>query len=83
MFCPWLFPGAPDLSLVEKASVELPMTRLAGRGQEAHPHFRSGSCPQKNLSQIILASACNGKRDVEQLKEIALRGVAGGPHRPE
>ena len=38
---------------------------------------------QKNLSQIILASACNGKRDVEQLKEIALRGVAGGPHRPE
>ena len=34
---------------------------------------------QKNLSQIILASACNGKRDVEQLKEIALRGVAGGP----
>ena len=38
---------------------------------------------KKNLSQIILASACNGKRDVEQLKEIALRGVAGGPHRPE
>jgi hypothetical protein len=31
---------------------------------------------QKNLSQIILASACNGKRDVAQLKEIALRGVA-------
>jgi hypothetical protein len=41
---------------------------------------------KKNLSQIILASACNGKRDVEQLKEIALRGVAGGAgylHRPE
>jgi hypothetical protein len=32
---------------------------------------------KKNLSQIILASACNGKRDVEQLKEIALRGVSG------
>jgi hypothetical protein len=32
---------------------------------------------QKNLAQIILASACNGKRDVEQLKEIALRGVSG------
>ena len=30
---------------------------------------------KKNLSQIILASACNGKRDVQQLKEIALRGV--------
>jgi len=41
---------------------------------------------KKNLSQIILASACNGKRDVEQLKEIALRGVTGGAvylHRPE
>jgi hypothetical protein len=31
---------------------------------------------KKNLAQIILASACNGKRDVEQLKEIALRGVS-------
>lgn len=31
---------------------------------------------KKNLSQIILASACNGIRDVEQLKEIALRGVS-------
>lgn len=30
---------------------------------------------QKNLAQIILAAACNGKRDVEELKEIALRGV--------
>ena len=30
---------------------------------------------KKKLVQIILASACNGKRDVEQLKEIALRGV--------
>jgi hypothetical protein len=30
-----------------------------------------------NLTQMILASACNGKRDVEQLKEIALRGVSG------
>jgi len=32
------------------------------------------------LAQIILASACNGKRDVEQLKEIALRGVSGRNH---
>ena len=32
---------------------------------------------KKNLAQIILASACNGKRDIEQLKEIALRGVSG------
>jgi hypothetical protein len=35
---------------------------------------------KKNLAQIILASACNGKRDVEQLKEIALRGVSGRSH---
>ena len=32
---------------------------------------------KKNLAQIILASACNGKRDMQQLKEIALRGVSG------
>ena len=32
---------------------------------------------KKNLAQIILASACNGKRDAKQLKEIALRGVSG------
>ena len=31
---------------------------------------------KNNLAQIILASACNGKRDVEQLKDIALRGVS-------
>jgi hypothetical protein len=31
---------------------------------------------KKNLAQIILASACNGKRDVTQLKEVALRGVS-------
>ena len=35
---------------------------------------------EKNLAQIILASACNGKRDVEQLKEIVLRGVSGRNH---
>ncbi len=32
---------------------------------------------KRNLTQIILACACNGKRDVAQLKEIALRCVAG------
>ena len=32
---------------------------------------------RKNLAQLILASACNGKRDSEQLKAIALRGVCG------
>jgi hypothetical protein len=32
---------------------------------------------KKNLAQIILASACSGKRDPIQLKEIALRGVSG------
>jgi hypothetical protein len=32
---------------------------------------------KKNLAQIILASACTGKRDVERLiKEIALLGVS-------
>jgi hypothetical protein len=34
---------------------------------------------KKNLAQIILASACNGKRDVVRLKEIALRGLSGRP----
>ena len=32
---------------------------------------------KSNLAQIILASACNGKRDADQLREIALRGVSG------
>jgi hypothetical protein len=32
---------------------------------------------KNNLTQIILASACNGKRDPDQLREIALRGVSG------
>ena len=32
---------------------------------------------KKNLAQIILASAYNGKREMQQLKEIALRGVSG------
>jgi hypothetical protein len=32
---------------------------------------------KSNLAQIILASACNGTRDVVRLKEIALRGVLG------
>ena len=31
---------------------------------------------KKNLVQIILASACTGKREVERLKDIALRGVS-------
>ena len=31
---------------------------------------------KKNLAQIILASSCTGKREVERLKEIALRGVS-------
>ena len=30
---------------------------------------------QTKLAQIILASACTGERDLERLKEIALRGV--------
>ena len=31
---------------------------------------------KKNLAQMILASACTGKRDAVRLKEIALRGVS-------
>src|SRR5690349_1854037 len=30
---------------------------------------------KKKLAHIILASACNGKRDVTQLKDVALHGV--------
>ena len=30
---------------------------------------------KSNLAQIILASACAGERDIERLKEIALRAV--------
>lgn len=29
------------------------------------------------LSQIILAAACTGEREIDRLKEIALRGMAG------
>jgi hypothetical protein len=32
---------------------------------------------EKNLAQIILASACTGKRDVDELKQIAVRGMSG------
>jgi hypothetical protein len=31
---------------------------------------------KKKLSQIILASACKGEREVEQLKAIALKALA-------
>ena len=31
---------------------------------------------KKNLAQIILASACKGEREVEQLKAIALKALA-------
>ena len=33
---------------------------------------------KNNLAQIILASACTGERDMERLKEIALRAVTSG-----
>lgn len=32
---------------------------------------------QTKLAQIILASACTGERDMERLRDIALRGVSG------
>ena len=35
---------------------------------------------KKDLAQIILVSASNGKLDVEELKEIALRTVLGRNH---
>jgi len=35
---------------------------------------------KRNLAQIILDSARNGTRDVEELKEIALRHVSGRSH---
>ena len=30
---------------------------------------------KRNLAQIILASACKGEREIEQLKDIALRAL--------
>ena len=30
---------------------------------------------QKNLAQVILASACSGERDKDRLKEIAVRAI--------
>jgi hypothetical protein len=30
---------------------------------------------KKNITQIILASACKGEREIEQLKDIALRAL--------
>jgi uncharacterized protein YjbJ (UPF0337 family) len=35
---------------------------------------------KRNLAQTILASACNGAWNVEELKEIALRSVSGHSH---
>ena len=35
---------------------------------------------KKDLAQIILVSASNGKLDVEELKEIALRTILGRSH---
>ena len=32
---------------------------------------------QTKLAQIILASACTGERDMERLRDIALRGLSG------
>jgi hypothetical protein len=38
---------------------------------------------KKKLAQIILASACTGERDVERLKDIALRSVSGSRNAKE
>jgi hypothetical protein len=47
--------------------------------QKEHPSLTPGQIRvvKANLTQIILASACNGKRDVMRLKDIALSGVSG------
>ena len=34
---------------------------------------------KQRLAQLILASACNGKRDADELTEIALRGTLRRP----
>ena len=48
--------------------------------EAAWQHFRATTPDQadvlkKNLTQIILASACKGEREVEKLKAIALRAL--------
>jgi hypothetical protein len=63
------------------ASEELDV--LIAAYQAAWRHlYATGTSPdqaavlQKKLGQIILASACKGKREVEQLKAIALKALA-------
>ena len=48
--------------------------QLSDKICEASPDQTSAA--KKNLAQIILAAACNGEREPERLKEIALRGVS-------
>lgn len=38
---------------------------------------------KKKLAQIILASACTGKPDIDQLKQIAVRGMSGRISTPD
>ena len=35
---------------------------------------------KRKLAQVILASACTGKRDRERLKEVALRALSATTH---
>jgi hypothetical protein len=37
---------------------------------------------KRRLAQLILASACNGQRDVQRLTDIALRGVSAAHAKP-
>jgi len=62
------------------------LSRLAAAYEAAWQELLPQSCGlrpdavpllKKNLAQIILASACTGKRDVDQLKQIAVRGMSG------
>ena len=51
------------------------LSALASSVMEARGLARGATCPEEEFG-ADLASACNGKRDAEQLKEIALRGVS-------
>jgi hypothetical protein len=42
------------------------------------PNQAQATALQKKLAQVILASACTGEREVERLKDIALRSLSGG-----
>src|SRR5262245_15953346 len=74
-YLPFFLPEELDALTVayEAAWQHLRLNRSTLSAQEVRTLKRS-------LAQIILASACNGKWDVEELKEIALRNLSGRSH---